>query len=32
MAYHIEEDAIGPVKVPNDVLWGPQTQRSHENF
>ncbi|MDR2661048.1 MAG: class II fumarate hydratase, partial [Lactobacillaceae bacterium] len=30
--YHIEEDAIGPVKVPNDVFWGPQTQRSHENF
>lgn len=32
MNYHIEEDAIGPVKVPDNVLWGPQTQRSHENF
>lgn len=32
MAYRIEKDALGAVKVPTDVLWGPQTQRSLENF
>ena len=28
----IEEDALGNVEVPEDHLWGAQTQRSHENF
>jgi fumarate hydratase, class II len=28
----IEEDALGNVEVPDDHLWGAQTQRSHENF
>src|SRR2546427_2843194 len=27
-----EEDAVGPVEVPADRLWGAQTQRSLENF
>ena len=28
----IEEDTLGPVEIPADALWGPQTQRSLENF
>jgi fumarate hydratase class II len=28
----VEEDALGPVEVPADRLWGAQTQRSLENF
>ncbi len=32
MEYRIEKDTIGEVKVPKDALWGPQTQRSIENF
>ncbi len=32
MEYRIEKDTIGEVKVPADALWGPQTQRSIENF
>ncbi|MFD1672163.1 class II fumarate hydratase [Agrilactobacillus yilanensis] len=32
MAYRIEKDALGPVEVPDNVLWGPQTQRSLKNF
>ncbi|MEX1197575.1 MAG: class II fumarate hydratase [Pseudohongiellaceae bacterium] len=27
-----EKDSIGPVKVPDDALWGAQTQRSLTNF
>ena len=30
--YRTEEDALGDVRVPNDHLWGAQTERSHENF
>lgn len=32
MKYRIEKDTIGEVKVPNDKLWGPQTERSRNNF
>lgn len=32
MDYRIEKDSLGEVKVPNDKLWGAQTQRSLENF
>ncbi|MDR1831136.1 MAG: class II fumarate hydratase [Fusobacteriaceae bacterium] len=32
MKYRIEKDSMGEVRVPEDVLWGPQTQRSFENF
>lgn len=32
MKYRIEKDSIGEVKVPEDALWGAQTQRSLENF
>jgi fumarate hydratase class II len=32
MEYRIERDSIGEVKVPVDVYWGAQTQRSYENF
>jgi len=28
----IEQDTMGPVKVPADVYWGAQTQRAIENF
>jgi fumarate hydratase class II len=28
----VEEDALGPVQVPADRLWGAETQRSYENF
>src|SRR3954464_15742336 len=27
-----EHDSLGPVEVPEDRLWGAQTQRSLENF
>ncbi|ANK59061.1 class II fumarate hydratase [Loigolactobacillus backii] len=30
--YRIEEDTIGPVKIPVTALWGPQTERSRHNF
>jgi fumarate hydratase class II len=30
--YRIEKDSMGEVKVPEDRLWGAQTQRSFENF
>ena len=30
--YRIEHDSMGEVKVPEDKLWGAQTQRSYENF
>ena len=32
MEFRIEKDTIGEVKVPKNVLWGPQTQRSINNF
>ena len=32
MNYRVEYDSMGEVKVPSDVLWGAQTQRSIENF
>src|SRR5205814_3963961 len=32
MEYRIEKDTMGEVKVPIDALYGPQTQRSIENF
>ena len=32
MEYRIEKDTIGEVKVPANVYWGAQTQRSIENF
>ena len=28
----VERDTLGEVDVPDDVLWGPQTQRAIENF
>lgn len=28
----IEEDSMGPVRIPVDALYGPQTQRAVENF
>ena len=30
--FRIEKDTMGEVKVPKDVLWGAQTQRSINNF
>ena len=30
--YRIEKDTMGDVKVPIDVYWGAQTQRSIQNF
>ena len=30
--YRTEEDTLGPVKIPTDALWGPQTERSRNNF
>jgi len=30
--FRVEKDSLGEVKVPRDVLWGAQTQRSIENF
>jgi len=32
MEYRIEKDTLGEVKVPAQVYWGAQTQRSLENF
>ena len=32
MEYRIEKDTMGQVKVPADVYWGAQTERSVENF
>lgn len=32
MEFRIEKDTIGEIKVPQDKLWGAQTQRSYENF
>ena len=30
--YRIEHDSMGTVKVPLDVCWGAQTERSRQNF
>lgn len=30
--YRIETDTLGKVKIPKNVLWGPQTERSRHNF
>src|SRR5512143_1846725 len=30
--YRVEEDSMGPVRVPSDALYGAQTQRAIENF
>lgn len=30
--FRIEKDTIGEVQVPADVYWGPQTERSRNNF
>lgn len=32
MKYRIEHDTMGEVKVPEEALWGAQTQRSIEHF
>lgn len=32
VAYRVEHDTMGEVKVPSDKYWGAQTQRSFENF
>lgn len=32
MKVRIEKDTIGPVEVPADKYWGPQTERSRNNF
>lgn len=32
MGYRIEKDTIGEIKVPEEKLWGAQTQRSVKNF
>ncbi|GIV23250.1 MAG: class II fumarate hydratase [Bacteroidia bacterium] len=32
MGYRIEYDTLGEVSVPEDKLWGAQTQRSLQNF
>ncbi|MBT8100045.1 MAG: aspartate ammonia-lyase, partial [Gammaproteobacteria bacterium] len=30
--FRIEHDSMGELKVPEDALWGAQTQRAVENF
>ena len=30
--FRIEKDSMGELKVPEDALWGAQTQRAVENF
>jgi len=32
MKFRTEKDSLGKIKVPCDKLWGPQTQRSYQNF
>jgi fumarate hydratase class II len=32
MKYRIEKDTMGEVKVPANKYWGPQTERSRNNF
>jgi fumarate hydratase, class II len=31
-AFRVEKDSMGELKVPEDALWGAQTQRAVENF
>lgn len=31
-AYRIEKDSMGELRVPEDALWGAQTQRAVDNF
>lgn len=31
-SYRIEHDSIGPVQIPANALYGPQTQRALDNF
>ncbi len=31
-AYRTEHDSLGPVQIPVDALYGPQTQRAVDNF
>ena len=30
--FRIEQDSIGPIRVPIEKYWGAQTQRALENF
>src|SRR5258708_23069011 len=30
--FRMEKDSLGPMQVPAQALWGPQTQRAVENF
>ena len=32
MQVRTEKDTFGPIDVPDDRLWGAQTQRSLQNF
>ena len=32
MSYRIEHDSMGEIKVPQDSLWGAQTQRSKKTL
>ena len=32
MKWRVERDSMGEVRVPEDVLYGAQTQRAVENF
>ena len=32
MHIRIEHDTMGEIEVPNEALWGAQTQRSLQNF
>jgi fumarate hydratase, class II len=32
MDYRIESDTLGPVNIPVNKYWGPQTERSRNNF
>jgi fumarate hydratase class II len=32
MKHRSESDSLGPIQVPQEALWGAQTQRSKENF
>jgi len=32
MKFRMEHDSIGEIQVPEDKMWGAQTQRSKENF
>lgn len=32
MDYRTQRDSMGEIQVPVEAKWGPQTQRSKENF